>query len=289
MKYPSTALHAAMPPRTGFTRLALAALCLVAAGGAAQAQSIVMAGNYQNFDVLNNTGAPTYGFEMEVRGVSSKDLTRIFPSNFDPTVIRYGVGTATDFPGGVIVRWAATYQPASGTWSTATPVPLSLASVPGESCWTWGMPTTYATAGCEHFGISTSGANPTSITYRWLVRDQANPGTLVGNSTYVNIPAPVWTVVPPANPALPPVVVAEVQAPPAPPARATTPEPAPPSPTGICSNPSTRANSAPSSSWLTPVIPPCRNFNPARTASWPPSAAWRKASFPPTCSGSSIS
>ena len=201
MKYPSTALHAAMPPRTGFTRLALAALCLVAAGGAAQAQSIVMAGSYQNFDVLNNTGAPTYGFEMEIRGVSSKDLTRIFPSNFNPSVIRYGVGTATDFPGGVIVRWAATYQPASGTWSTATPVPQSLSSVPGESCWTMGMPTTYATAGCEHFGISTSGANPTSITYRWLVRDPANPGTLVGNSTYVNIPAPVWTVVPPAPPA----------------------------------------------------------------------------------------
>jgi hypothetical protein len=138
--------------------------------------------------------------------------------NFDASVIRYGVGTATDFPGGVIVRWSATYQPASGTWSTSTPVPQSLSSVPGESCWTGGMPTTYATAGCEHFGISTTGVNPTSITYRWLVRDPANPGTLIGNSTYVNIPAPVWTVVPPANPALPPVVVAEVQAPPAPPA-----------------------------------------------------------------------
>ena len=218
MPYPSTTLRAAVPRRTACAAWVLAALCLSAASGAAQAQSIVMAGNFQNFDVLNNTGAPTHGFEMEVRGVSAKDLTRIFPSNFDASVIRYGVGTATDFPGGVIVRWSATYQPASGTWSTSTPVPQSLSSVPGESCWTGGMPTTYATAGCEHFGISTTGVNPTSITYRWLVRDPANPGTLIGNATYVNIPAPVWTVVPPANPGLPPVVVAEVQAPPAPPA-----------------------------------------------------------------------
>ncbi len=220
MEHRSTALRAALAPRTVSSRLALAALCLTAVSGAAQAQSIVMAGNYQNFDVLNNTGAPTYGFEMEVHGVSSKDLTRIFPSNFDPTVIRYGVGTATDIAGGVIVRWAASYNPATQKWSTSTPVPLSLSSVPGESCWTWGMPTTYTTAGCEHFGISTTyGVNPTSITYRWLVLDQANPGALVANTTYVNIPAPVWTVVPPANPGLPPVVVAEVQAPPAPPAQ----------------------------------------------------------------------
>src|SRR5579862_8151189 len=39
------------------------ALCLGAASFGSQAQSIVMAGSYQNFDVLNNTGQPTYGFE----------------------------------------------------------------------------------------------------------------------------------------------------------------------------------------------------------------------------------
>jgi hypothetical protein len=186
---------------------------------AAQAQSIVMAGNYQNFDVLNNTGGTVYGFEMEVYGVTSSQLTRIFPSNFpNLNVIRYGVGTATDFPGGVRVRWAATYDPATGTYSTSTPTPPSLTSVPGDSCWTIGMPNTYATAGCEHFGISAL-ANPTTINYYWLVPDPANPGTLVRNGTYVYLPAPVWTATPPANPGLPPVVVAEVQAPPPPPAQ----------------------------------------------------------------------
>jgi hypothetical protein len=174
-----------------------------------------MAGSAQNFDVLNNTGRPTYGFEMEVHGVSKSQLTRIFPSNFNASVIRYGYGTATDFPGGVTVRWAATYDPATGTYSTSTPVPPSNSVVPGDSCWTLGMPVTYQTAGCEHFGIS-SVVNATSITYRWLVPDAANPGVLVPHSSLVHIPAPVWLPVAPANPALPPVVVAEVLAPPAP-------------------------------------------------------------------------
>src|SRR5689334_1786775 len=114
--------------------IAAVGLCLSNGSLVAQAQavpaSIVMAGSYQNFDVLNNTGAPTYGFEMEVHGVSKSQLTRIFPSNFNPGVIRYGIGTATDIAGGVIVRWAANYDAASGTWSTATPVPPSLTSVP---------------------------------------------------------------------------------------------------------------------------------------------------------------
>jgi hypothetical protein len=77
------------------------------------------------------------------------------------------------------------------------------------------MSNTYQTAGCEHFGIS-SVVNPTNITYRWLVVDPANPGMLISNSTSVSIPAPVWTDAPPANPVLPPVVQAVIQAPPAP-------------------------------------------------------------------------
>ena len=193
----------------------LAALCLGAASLGAQAQAIVMAGVYQNFDVLNNTGAPTHGFEMEVYGVSKSQLTRIFPSNFNASVIRYGIGSATDFPGGVHVRWVAPYDPATGTFTTATPVPVNLTTVPGDSCWTLGMPLTYATAGCEHFGISAT-ANPTRILYRWLVADPATPGAVKPVGVDISLPAPIWSVVPPAQPALPPVVVAQVEAPPPP-------------------------------------------------------------------------
>ena len=199
-------------------KLTLAALAIVAASGAClseavHAQGVVMAGSYQNFDVLNNTGEPTYGFEMEVWGVSSSQLTRIFPSNFNPSVIRYGFGNATDFPGGVHVRWVAPYDPVAGRFVTATPVPPSLTTVPGDSCWTLGMPNTYQTAGCEHFGISTYGVNPTNIIYRWLVADPANPGSVMASNATVSLPAPIWTAVQPANPALPPVVVAEIKAP----------------------------------------------------------------------------
>jgi hypothetical protein len=205
--------------RRSWWSASLVAMAFGAASSGAQAQAIVMAGSYQNFDVLNSTGAPTYGFEMEVRGVSASQVSRIFPSNFNAGVIRYGFGSARDFPGGVLIRWAATYDPATGLYSTSTPVPPSLTTVPGDSCWTLGMPKTYATAGCEHFGISAS-ANPTSIVYRWLVPDPSNPGILMSTpGSVVDMAAPNWAALPPANPALPPVVVAVIPAPPPPPAQ----------------------------------------------------------------------
>lgn len=192
----------------------LLAAAIAAAASQAHAQAVVMAGSYQNFDVLNNTGQQACGFEMEVHGVSSSQLTRIFPSNFNASVIRYGFGTATDFPGGVYVRWESQYDPNSGQFATCTPVPQTMSTVPGDSCWTLGMPSTYQTAGCEHFGISTTyNVNPTSIVYRWLVPDPNNAGQLMYASGTVSIPAPVYTVVPPAQPQLAPVVVAEVPAP----------------------------------------------------------------------------
>ncbi len=199
---------------------AATALALLATPFAAQAQAVVMAGNYQNFDVLNDTGGHACGFEMEVHGISKSQLTRIFPSNFNAGVIRYGFGSATDFPGGVYVRWMSPYDAATGRYTSCTPVPPSMTTVPGDSCWTLGMPGgRYEASGCEHFGISSGYANPTKILYRWLLADPANPGMLKRNGTDVSMQAPVWTVVPPALPALPPVVVAEIVVPPPPAAR----------------------------------------------------------------------
>jgi hypothetical protein len=207
-----------MPNPIRLTALSAALLgAALAAVQPAQAQ-VAMAGSYQNFDVLNTTGGEACGFEMEVWGVSSSQLTRIFPSNFNAGVIRYGFGSATDFPGGTYVRWTSPYDAASGKFTSCTPAPVSRTTVPGDSCWTLGMPGTYATAGCEHFGISTYYANPSKILYRWLLADPANPGQLMRAPSDVSLPAPIWTYVPPANPGLPPVIVAEVPAPPPPPA-----------------------------------------------------------------------
>ena len=50
--------------------------------------------------------------------------------------------------------------------------------------------------------------------------DPANPGSLIASAgTVVDMAAPVWAALPPANPALPPVVVAVIPAPPPPPPR----------------------------------------------------------------------
>lgn len=202
-------------PRPGVAACAVAAACTLLLGAGPARAQVAMAGSYQNFDVLNNTGGEACGFEMEVWGVSAAQIFRIFPSNFNAGVIRYGFGRATDFPGGTYVRWTSPYDAASGRFTTCTPVPQNRSSVPGDSCWTIGMPGTYATAGCEHFGISAN-ANPSRILYRWLVADPANPGQLMRAPQDLNLPAPVWTWVPPANPVLPPVIVAEVPAPPPP-------------------------------------------------------------------------
>ena len=195
-------------------------LCLGSIGAQAQVApaAITMAGNYQNFDVLNGTGGETCGFEMEVHGVSAADVFRIFPSNFNQNVIRYGFGTATDFPGGVYIRWTSPYDKATSKFTNCTPVPKSLTTVPGDSCWTLGMPSTYATAGCEHFGISAT-KNPSNILYRWLIADPAIPGNLKSVGTDISMPAPAWVGVPPAGLGLPAVVQAEIPAPPPPPAR----------------------------------------------------------------------
>jgi hypothetical protein len=190
--------------------LVFAALALLAAPAVSQAQT-TMVGSLANFDALNDTGQETHGFEIQLEGISSADIVRIFGG---ANIIRYGQGTATDYPGGVYVRWMSPYDPATQTFTQSTPAPLSLKTVPGESCWIPVMGAAYYSAGCEHFGVS-SVRNPTNVTYHWLVEDPQNPGTLVRYGSAVGIPAPTWTVVQPVQPGNPPVVVAEIAAPPA--------------------------------------------------------------------------
>ncbi|MDQ3920520.1 MAG: hypothetical protein M3348_18825 [Acidobacteriota bacterium] len=191
---------------------ALVALVLLAAPALTQAQTMV--GTLGNFDVLNDTGQETHGFEIQLEGITSADIYRIFGNWGGANVIRYGQGTAIDYPGGVYVRWQSAWDPSTQSFQQGTPVPASLTTVPGESCWTLGMGAAYYTAGCEHFGIS-SYRNPTNTIYRWLVADPQNPGSLVPYGGGVSLPAPTWTVVAPAQVGNPPVVVAEIAAPPA--------------------------------------------------------------------------
>jgi hypothetical protein len=63
---------------------------------------------------------------------------------------------------------------------------------------------------CDHFGVGTS-ANPTKTTYSWLL--ESSPGVLTTAGGAVQLPAPVWDIIPDPNPAAPPQVVAQIEAP----------------------------------------------------------------------------
>ncbi|MBI4907155.1 MAG: hypothetical protein HY820_26250 [Acidobacteria bacterium] len=187
--------------------VALIAVTLAALPASAQ---VTLYGTLSNFDVVNDTGGEVHGFEIEFHGVSS--ITSYYNYN------RYGPPLVTPLPGGggVYVRWMSHYDAINGIWVTGTPQAIKPTVMTGHQCiiGTAG----YATSGCEHFGISVNG-NASQTVYRWLVADPANPGKLIAGNARVAIPAPTWVVQPPARPADPFVVVANID-PPIPPAPA---------------------------------------------------------------------
>jgi len=178
-------------------------------------------GTLGNFDAVNDTGQTAHGFEIDLQGIHSSDVTDVFGGpgrGFPTTVERYGSPTITDYSSGgtfgVKITYAATFS--GGAWSTGTP--SGVYSTLGESCWTGGGGSYDATTPCDHFGVGTI-ANPTTTIYHWLI-ESGTPGVLTNGT--VNLPAPIWTVIPappppPGQPEAPPMVVALVEAPPIPP------------------------------------------------------------------------
>lgn len=172
---------------------------------------VTLYGTLANFDVVNDTGSEVHGLEIEFHG--SSNIYSYFNWN------RYGNPAVVPFPGGggIWVRWMSPYDAVNKRFLVATPNAVQPTRMTGHQC-IIGTPS-YATSGCEHFGISVVG-NPTKTIYRWLEADPANPGQLRPRATMVAIPAPVWSVQPPVRPADPPIVVADVDPPvPPPPAK----------------------------------------------------------------------
>ena len=196
----------------------------------ASAQTPTIIGTLTNFDVENETEGEKEGFQIELEGIHGSDITRVFGRSGTTCFIRFCGGTIIDVPatattpGGVIIRWAATFDPATRKFVTDPTAPGNGTGTPsvfgtnpslvtGEMCWSVGLGSAYATSGCEHFGISTL-RNPTKTTYRWLVGDPVT-GTIAPAVIAPGVPAPpvaiahpVAVVVPPAVPGDP----AEVQA-----------------------------------------------------------------------------
>jgi len=176
-----------------------AALAIVSCSTPALAS--VMFGSLSNFDVVNDTGQITRGFEIELEGVSPADISYTFGSPY----IRYGdpVKVATGTGTGTIVRYASAFG-GSG-WAVGTPVPAGPFPTGGHQCYfpAYGGDLNYETLGGEHFGVALNG-NPTNTIYRWLLGDPS--GNLSSAGSNVKIPAPVWNVQPPVGPAAPAAV-----------------------------------------------------------------------------------
>jgi hypothetical protein len=165
-------------------------------------------GTLSNFDVFNDTGAECHGFEIELDGISADKVVYTFGGTYE----RYGNATVTNFAGGTFVRYESPWDAVNLKFTQTTPMaPAVITPTNGHACWTGGSGN-YATAGCEHFGMTLS-AQPTNTVYRWLITDPVHPGNLQPSGTKVTIPAPTWNVTP--QPAAPPIVQAVIPAVPA--------------------------------------------------------------------------
>jgi uncharacterized repeat protein (TIGR02543 family) len=184
--------------------LALLLMALLTASTVAQAQSATVFGALSNFDVVNHTEHEAHGFEIELEGLQPADVYYTFSAQ------RYGSPTIVASATGVSVRWASAYD-----FNTQQFQQTTVAHTPNTpfagTCYQWGG-ASYATSGCEHFGV-TLRANAIKTTYRWLIADPQTPGALTAFDPPVAIPAPVYVVLPPAQPAEPPVLEAEIEAP----------------------------------------------------------------------------
>jgi hypothetical protein len=178
-----------------------------------------------NFDVINDTGSTAHGFEIELEGLSSSDITdtfggpgRGFPTGrgFDPatSVQRYGSPVITEYSAGGTFGTRITYFGIwdGSSWDYGTPSGTFI--TPGDNCWSGGGVGYGPDTPCDHFGVGTS-RNPTKTTYNWLL-ETGQPGML--SNGLVTLPAPVWNVIDPPPPAPgadpgPPIVEAVIQAP----------------------------------------------------------------------------
>ncbi len=158
----------------------------------AAASSPTQFGTLSNFDVFNDTGQETHGFEIELDGITPSDVSYTFGAPYE----RYGNPTVTAFSGGTLVTYASPYDASTQTWQAGTPLaPSVITPTMGHQCWTGGS-ATYLTDGCDHFGLGLM-ANPTNVVYNWLVADPAQAGQLVHASTgSVAVPAPTFNVSP---------------------------------------------------------------------------------------------
>jgi hypothetical protein len=158
-------------------KIPLAAALAVAVCAPAARASIY--GTMSNFDIYNETETPSYGAEIELEGVHPEDISRFFPAHYDSKSVSFYDDGFGHF--GVRVVYSG-YN-----FNGANVLPPTVGqSTNGHTC--------VNTPGCEHFGFSTVGQQPTASNFYWL--DSA--GNRIGNAPQ-QVPSPGWVYQPPAG------------------------------------------------------------------------------------------
>jgi hypothetical protein len=185
----------------------LLALSLAALSLSASAQSAgTMYGSLNNFDAVNDTGVECHGFEIEVHGCHSREITYTYDWN------HYGVPRiyedSTDPANPICYVRYESKKNLDGTWASYTAIPAGpIAATDGHQ-----FTNPFINFGGEHFGVGFWGA-PRTVKYSWLIDDGAGALMKAGQ---VNIGTPQFNYLPPVvvpapQPNLPPVVVAPAQ------------------------------------------------------------------------------
>src|SRR5260370_4398236 len=117
-----------------FLRLLVVSLALLTAGRPASGQTL--SGTLSNFDVFNQTGQESHGFEIELDGITSQDIA----STFGGTYIRYGDPKKVDFPGGVLIRYASPYDSVRQVFTPSLPIAPAITPTAGGPGWPGGAP-----------------------------------------------------------------------------------------------------------------------------------------------------
>jgi hypothetical protein len=171
------------------TLLTYTAAALSLLGGTTVQASIY--GTLSNFDTYNETEIDAHGAEIELEGVHIEDLYRTFPSHYDNEV-------RTSYQEGANSGIRITYTGYNFAPSGYLPANTVGQSTNGHAC--------VGTAGCEHFGFSLTGAQPTATRFYWLDQSGQRIGTMPES-----IATPTWNYV--ANPGGAPRLGAVVEAP----------------------------------------------------------------------------
>jgi len=187
-------------------RSAILLATVILAIGPGNAGAATTIGDLNNFDTLNDTGQVCYGFEIEIDGVRSTDITYTFDWNhYGAPKIRED--NSDPLNPKVFVRYESTRDSSGqlGANGSFTNMAAPTITPPqGHTCTDVSV-----NEGCEHFGVGYYGT-PTAIKYNWLV--DAGGGNLAYFGTPVAVAAPKF-VYTPAAPAQPAQVVAAIPAP----------------------------------------------------------------------------